>query len=324
MEASLFRLGVLDAILVSDPIGPLLEGRGRGTVHSIFERVLNVRIGGHLVTITGPSIEPLPNGVRLRRAVNLRRSALRPGLAVTVDGLEIAIPDAGLTIVHAGARRWAARLVQVDPSEAARVRERWRLRSRGVRALAAARIVRRPETRAGLGPLLWPDAGVPVTPFAALAAPRLARLAAALRADDDVSAGEAAVGLIGLGPGLTPSGDDALVGIAAARFVLPGPGGGGSGFLGPVIPDAAARTTVVAATFLEHAAAGEFAGGIHALLAALLGTSLEPVAPAIDRVLDWGATSGADTLVGVLAGLDAVAGIVTLPLMTQARARSAA
>ena len=63
------------------------------------------------------------------------------------------------------------------------------------------------------------------------------------------------------------------------------------------------------ATLLRHAAAGEFAERLHTLLAALLGPDDGTISTAIDRATAWGATSGTDSLVGVLIGLDVAAGV---------------
>ncbi|HYN70684.1 MAG TPA: DUF2877 domain-containing protein, partial [Candidatus Eisenbacteria bacterium] len=77
-------------------------------------------------------------------------------------------------------------------------------------------------------------------------------------------------------------------------------------FLAEAVEDAAARTTAVSAALLRHAAAGEFSERLQGLLAALLGDDDAAVAPALDRAIAWGATSGTDCLVGVLFGLDVV------------------
>ena len=129
---------------------------------------------------------------------------------------------------------------------------------------------------------------------------------AALESGDRRAAADVATHLIGLGPGLTPSGDDALVGIEAALHALDSPM---AGFLSLAVDDVEDRTTALAATLLRHAAAGEFAERLHTLLGALLGPDDGTISTAIDRATAWGATSGTDTLVGVLIGLDLAAGV---------------
>ncbi|MBA3876002.1 MAG: hypothetical protein C0498_03560 [Anaerolinea sp.] len=319
MEASAVRFGVLDGTLVSDAILPLLDRGGRGEVHSVFASALNLEVGGHLITITARSLDPLPNGIRVGPDMDFRGAGLRPGLRVQVGAWRIVIPGARMWIDLDGATPWSPQIARAKRGIAGDTAlERWLARAAGVRALAATRVGLRSDGRAGLGPLLSPAASIPLPSVAALAAPRLARLSAALRDGGEAAASAAAEQLVGLGPGLTPSGDDALVGVAAALAATAGPDTAATAFLRRAADGAAARTTAVAAMFLWHAAAGQFAGRLHALLAALLDPDLELLVPAIDRAIGWGATSGTDTLVGVLAGLDAVAGLVAGAVPTDA------
>jgi hypothetical protein len=139
-----------------------------------------------------------------------------------------------------------------------------------------------------------------------VARPIVAELIVALETGDRGAAAAVAARLIGLGPGLTPSGDDVLVGIEASLHALAHPS---AGFLALALGDVDGRTPALAATFLRHAAAGEFAERLHALMAALLGPDDERIAAAIERAVAWGATSGTDCLVGVLIGLDVAVGV---------------
>lgn len=108
--------------------------------------------------------------------------------------------------------------------------------------------------------------------------------------------------LIGLGPGLTPSGDDALVGFEAACSAV---GSALAGFVAGALDDVDERTTAIAATFLQHAGRGEFAERLHGVLEDFVGSDDSRIWPAIERTIAWGASSGTDCLVGILLGLDA-------------------
>jgi hypothetical protein len=120
---------------------------------------------------------------------------------------------------------------------------------------------------------------------------------------------EAARGLAGLGPGLTPSGDDALGGFVGVLALLSGQLSVDAvprHQLAPIIASVAGpRTTMLSATLLEHAARGEMAEQVGELLTALAlpVEESEAVLRAADRVLAYGAFSGADTLLGLLLGL---------------------
>jgi hypothetical protein len=132
-------------------------------------------------------------------------------------------------------------------------------------------------------------------------ATRLAETAAGIRAgwEGDQEALARAVGrLAGLGPGLTPAGDDFLLGLLVWAWLShPDP----PGFGRTVSSAAAPRTTTLAAAWLRAAAAGELAAPWHRLLQSLAGPeSASTVQQALPSVLAHGATSGADALAGFL------------------------
>lgn len=269
-------------------------------IHSVYRSVINVSMADGLLAIASPSIGGLPNGILVELGPDLRALGLRPGMTVVATDRQVGIPSIGLEVDLAAAARWSPRLGSADGG-ADRAGGRWRRRSAAAWAIAGRR-----AAAAGLGALLrgdpWTrdDLGI-----VSLAHGRLDRLRAALLAGDRRAAACAARGLIGLGPGLTPSGDDALVGIEAALRALEGPT---AGFLGEAIHDVGDRTTAIAATLLRHAADGEFAERIHALMLVLLGEDDGALPVALDRAVAWGATSGTDCLLGVLLGLDVASG----------------
>lgn len=103
--------------------------------------------------------------------------------------------------------------------------------------------------------------------------------------------------LAGLGGGLTPAGDDFLMGVMLWGWLThPAPG-----FLCRLLVEAAfSRTTTLSAALLRAAARGECSAAWHTLLEALSqGTDAE-ITGAVQDVLAHGATSGADALAGFL------------------------
>ena len=123
------------------------------------------------------------------------------------------------------------------------------------------------------------------------------RLVEAVRGECPGAAEEACHGLVGLGHGLTPSGDDVLIGFSAALRVREHP-------FATLVASAAAdaapgRTTDVAAMFHAYAARGEYSQRIATVLERLLAG---PSSEDIQTALAWGASSGADCLLGVLLG----------------------
>ena len=130
---------------------------------------------------------------------------------------------------------------------------------------------------------------------------RLDRLAAALRAHDLPLALAWARALVGLGPGLTPAGDDALAGLVLALGSFAWPDTELVARFGRQITAyAVGRTTALSAALLGHAAAGQAADEVVDVLDALAGR--RPARPAVERLLRVGHTSGSCLATGLAAG----------------------
>jgi hypothetical protein len=113
--------------------------------------------------------------------------------------------------------------------------------------------------------------------------------------------------LSGLGPGLTPTGDDLLVGIAAAcqRLVAGGywPAARGDSLVAALAEIGDTGTTAVAREMVNQAAAGRFPDALTSFVE-LLGdreTDAAQAQAAVERLAAIGAHSGADMLAGVVA-----------------------
>jgi hypothetical protein len=114
----------------------------------------------------------------------------------------------------------------------------------------------------------------------------------------------AARGLIGLGPGLTPAGDDCLVGVLAVLHRVDAPWLASVPALRDGIRAAArAATTSVSAEFLRHALDGLFG---ETLVDFVTAANADGAQEGARRLRAHGATSGADTLLGVALALEAV------------------
>ncbi len=120
----------------------------------------------------------------------------------------------------------------------------------------------------------------------------------------------AAEQLVGLGPGLTPSGDDVLAGLLVTLRHL-GTAAGveravwlADWLAATVTYDARSRTTPISAALLHCAARGESCPEVSAVLRALTGRQL--LEAALARLHRLGHTSGADLAQGVAIGLAAV------------------
>ena len=244
-----------------------------GCVHSVFARAVN--LGWHdggLLTLQAPGPLAAPFAAALARMPAF--GALRPGARVSRCGDTLVLGDVGV--------RWhGATLADTAMRE-----------SPDAPAPALAGLMGEPGGRSGRA--LWSPIGQRAR----------SRLAEGLRRRDAEAFLDGASGLIGLGEGLTPAGDDCLVGALAVlhRF--------DRAWLAahPEIQAAVRRrawdgTTAVAREFVAHALAGQFAESVVDLLAA---DSVEAARRAVTRLLEVGATSGADTLLGIRLALAAL------------------
>jgi hypothetical protein len=167
---------------------------------------------------------------------------------------------------------------------------------------------------AGLGGIGTPEGfglhlvGAPLPSLLETARPGLEALAAACEADDAAAAAESAAALLGLGPGLTPSGDDLVGGAFFARRLLvavdDARAAAWRAAADKTVALARERTHPISALLLADLAAGEGWAPLHGLAAALAaGASAEVVMDEAGRLTRIGQTSGWDLLTGFVVGL---------------------
>ncbi len=133
---------------------------------------------------------------------------------------------------------------------------------------------------------------------------RIQELIKSTKERDSSKVSENVKSLIGFGEGLTPSGDDFLVGFIAPLHFLD------NSELYPLLKKIKRiinlekeKTTFLSGKFLEYACQGRFPETILNLIETIFSRNRKEVKEAAKKCLDFGATSGRDTLLGVLAGL---------------------
>ncbi|REJ06547.1 DUF2877 domain-containing protein [Microbacterium bovistercoris] len=257
-----------------------------GTVHSVHRRVVNVLFDDALVAIADDGIDDAPATIRVPLS-DWDARGIRQGaavLAVGGDRIELPCADGTLVVSLCGAVTWSAPRADLSVLTTADLAV----------ALSALDALPAPE---------------PVTPFGRAAdellRARIEGMRTALRTGDDEAVRSAASALIGLGEGLTPSGDDVLTGLTLLaaqdgtllnRF-LPA--------LSDAVHDGGERTGLLSATTMAHAVAGRGRQSLHDLIAALRDRDGDGLRRAADRVLQIGHTSGADILSGIRLALEA-------------------
>jgi hypothetical protein len=298
----------------SRPIQPLFELPPRiGVIQAIFQRAMNIALDDTVLSVLSDELPRMPNGLRVPSVLmkEILRS-LHTGMNVLIGDGGLLIPDANLSLCLPPLPPW-------EPRPAVEGR-RWRRMTIVQQGLLLAHHLADQHQQNGLGSLAGPlllKQSVPKTPLERLALPKLRLLARASWQLDRAGIEAAAYGLAGLGPGLTPAGDDALAGFAAVMALL-------SPYLSAdavprkhiaqtLMTVARSGTTKLSAVLLTHAARGEVSEQLGQMLLALALPieQSEQVLRAAQRLLAFGATSGSDTLLGILLGLQTLEGAIS-------------
>jgi hypothetical protein len=192
---------------------------------------------------------------------------------------------------------WRPTTPALDSAAAERLATSWRRLAAGIGAVGAPK---------GFGPLI---AGGPLEfPLAGARGPAGA-LAGACARDDAAAAVAAALELVGVGGGLTPSGDDYVGGALFARRLLAA-GGLADGTAWrrattTLLAGARTRTHPISLTLLGDLADGLGWAPLHELVHALAAGA--PAGAVARRLSSLGHTSGWDVLAGLGAGLGELA-----------------
>ena len=270
----------------------LRRGPFRARVHSVFERVVNIeRERGELFTLACRGLDSAPNTVVVRLP-GFGGSGIAEGDAVRGDAAAVQVGEP-VSVGLGDASPWECTL-PAYPLKTIRLRAnlRW-LQAQLDRLGAAGGMVAPPPGGSGFR-----------LAVADLLAQRSAQLSDALAHGDHAAARRHASSLLGLGPGLTPSGDDFLVGLFAVLNISESPCCGWLGGGVEVLAGAERSTHPISLAALTEAARGRVRESIAALIGHLVHGAPVQLGLALRRVLAIGSTSGADIVAGVRCGLE--------------------
>jgi hypothetical protein len=278
-------------------------------VHGVFASALNLAPTGHpsLVTLVGEGADDAPHAIRLATRERFDDWGVAPGTPGRRQGDSLVLETTG---------GCGARVVELAGAEVGGCEPLPRVRAGSLRSRAAwaecaerlAELQSEKDTElrlAGVCGRLAPACAIGRR-FAGVAP----ALADAVRTHDAHLADAAAARILGLGSGLTPSGDDFLCGLLAALGCTSTGDGPDRHFVRAWGTALAARldaTNAISATFLRSAIAGCFPGALRSLAAAFGEPREGRMAPdprgALERVCASGHSSGMDTATGFLFGL---------------------
>jgi hypothetical protein len=292
-----------DTIIRAQQIGSRVALCFSGRVHGIYRQACNIETDhGTLVTLLSQGLGNIPHGIRcvLPAPVDFRARCMA-GQTVVADGVDLRIVQAGMTVhlSRAAIWRYVPAACVVDPCA-----------DQTLRALLEVRSTLRKQAPAsGFAPLLLRD-DEPGSPLDQALQRRLRRtlpvLANATRSLDADGAAQALGQLAGLGPGLTPSGDDFIVGYLAALWSRCSYQSALRSFLaalGGPLQRFAARSNLISRQFLLDAVVGEFSESLADLVSALAVSDVGRALVSARRIVRIGHSSGADALTGLLFGL---------------------
>jgi len=274
----------------TESVGARVLRGGCGHVHSVFARAANL-VGEHggLTALLAAEAPRVAHGVRLHERPGNFSRWFSPGASFRWEGedLYIGSPCCGAVRVSThGAALWRAPVEAVADGAQGIVRA-----AQSAQHMLLARAVAKSGS---------------LYPVHATLQLRLMALAEAYRVGHADAIAHAVHGLVGLGPGLTPAGDDALIGWLAGVALL------GADRRCAVLRQAVyarlGRTTDVSRAHLEDALAGEFSEPLAQFANALARTPAE-AQRALANLAAVGATSGSDAAAGLLAAVQAAVGM---------------
>jgi len=272
-----------------------------GTVHSVFARACNIAVApDRLLGLVAREIGAVPRGFTLATPAGFDFAAtIGAGRRATARNGVLRIDGAALAVDLRTARPWRSNL----PDAAI--------------ALGDAGTAR--AWRAAWAAL---DRHGGATPFASAAAAPVQTLAAASRSGERAALADAVARLIGLGDGLTPAGDDFLIGFLAGLWsAAPVRARDARAAVGETVAANAARTGTISRHYLEAAIDGEVSAPLARLAAVIGGGDAAGAEEAAAAALSVGASSGAAASYGLLLAAALMGQFPVLPLLPGHAAR---
>jgi Protein of unknown function (DUF2877) len=268
-----------------------VERHASARVAAVFSRSLHLESAGDFVCIGDPSIGRGPLNAVLDLAGWTQLTARPPPLGKSASIVQGAIRIGTIALDTTGAERWHP---TAWPSANRRKGDLQAVQR--LQGLAADQ-----APRDGLARIVLGLPGDPCSALERVTLPRVERLQAW------IAAGQSAlppIDLLGLGPGLTPSGDDVLCGVLVALHAV-----GWTDLAGDlhaqIAKAAPSATSPISRAFLRAAAEGLGCEALHEAISAVLAGQAEALAGHIEALGRIGHTSGWDALAGAVLVLQA-------------------
>ncbi|MGZ9226661.1 MAG: DUF2877 domain-containing protein [Anaerolineales bacterium] len=276
------------------------------TIHSVFQSAINLCLpkGNKLLTLVASCEADLPQGIRVCAPKDFSFEIFRAGeQAICRDDL-LRFASSSLTIQLHGARRWKCDLPALEfdatnPAVAATWSFVWGALNKRQR-LSEAEIIAED---------LFHSNERGRFDVARKAGGAMRGLFEATQQFDLTAASSSIEKLIGLGAGLTPSGDDLLVGYLAGLWCAVWDKSERAQFvtnLGKVVVRLSGQTNDISRTYLYHASRGQVSSRLADLAEAICRReNPDRLLATVESAMQAGHTSGMDAVTGLLIGLAA-------------------
>ncbi|MBI2247959.1 MAG: DUF2877 domain-containing protein [Armatimonadetes bacterium] len=281
MSNSISSIARLRSVSISKPVHAFLQVPRAGTVLSTFTRSCYLDFEGRIVAVVLPDLLNGPLNLVVAAHVGFAFDELPQGASVWSSPGTVHIGGVAEIAIH-DTPTWNPELTRWDRPAFSRIRANLRIVGSVLRAEA-------PE---GSFAVYLNDP----TALAARPARAMKLLKEGLEGPSADRVAAAAQQLAGLGAGLTPSGDDVLVGTLISLSVLPDDGQ--HEIRDAIVSAASGRTTRISEAYLAAASRGEAGEAWHTLLHSLKKSNDAEIQSATRRVMAFGETSGADMLTG--------------------------
>lgn len=267
-------------------------------IQSAFESAINLRLAveDRLITLLISEGYELPQGIRIWTKY-LSLQSLTPGLRTASRGGILRFDSSPLTVDLRGAPVWKCRVPELNLNMGLLSVQQawstaWDLLNKEQR-LKNTDLVADNLFQTGTGSSLSQRISKPVM-----------SLVTSTEGFDVQGALRAAQKLIGLGPGVTPTGDDILIGFLAGLWGMAVQDQGQLAFIhsfGTELVKLARQTSEISRTYIYHASQGQFSSSLSYLVEAI--ATDNNVEAFLQSAMRVGHSSGMDSVTGLLIGL---------------------
>jgi len=280
-----------------------------GLIHSIFQRVTNIiMLEDRLISLVGQELGkgPLNILVNIPNHINLSTIGIKKGDIVTRVGESIVIGENVIVISTRWTKIWEPKRKFIASLQPLKV------------IMANIEIMRdialTSDHLSGLGELIplthingLKDSKIEkLGSVSHLALPHISSMLKAIKSGHSQDIIRITKHLVGLGPGLTPAADDMLLGLMISMVYISENFNETSIDVRKINKDIisiiSGRTTIISEEFLREASVGKVNETVASLMVNLLTSRQRELENSVRKVLDWGGTSGTDTVLGVILG----------------------